>query len=219
MTGAATGRSKIRQSRLIGEFIDRTLDPLAARHGFSESSLLLRWEAIVGARVAAICEPVKLQWPPRAKRRAADENQTGAKRRAADENQTGAKNRAADENRAGAKNRAADENRAGAKNRAAEKEDEPATLALRVEPGFGLDIQHMSAAIIERVNTHLGWRCVAKITMKQEPLAPRRVRPAKPPVDLAARRQAEAATEGVADERLRAALVTLGERALAKPAR
>ncbi|WP_166140951.1 DUF721 domain-containing protein [Methylosinus sp. RM1] len=207
MTGAATGRSKFRQSRLIGEFIDKTLDPLAVRHGFSESSLLLRWEAIVGARVAAICEPVKLQWPPRAKNRAADENQTGAKNRAADENQTGAKNRVTDENRA------------GAKNRAAEKEDEPATLALRVEPGFGLDIQHMSAAIIERVNTHLGWRCVAKVTMKQEPLAPRRVRPAKPPVDLAARRQAEAATEGVADERLRAALVTLGERALAKPAR
>ncbi|BBU60068.1 hypothetical protein MSC49_00030 [Methylosinus sp. C49] len=195
MTDAATGRSKSRRSRLLGEFLDKTLDPLAARQGFSESSLLLRWEAIVGARVAAICEPVKLQWPPRAKRRAADENQAGAKRRAADENQ------------------------AGAKNRGAEQKDEPATLALRVEPGFGLDIQHMSAAIIERVNTHLGWRCVAKITMKQEPLAPRRARPTKPPIDLVARRRAEAVTEGVADERLRAALVALGERALAKPAR
>ncbi|WP_018266784.1 DUF721 domain-containing protein [Methylosinus sp. LW4] len=183
MTDAAAGRSKMRRSRLLGEFVDKTLDPLAARQGFSESSLLLRWEAIVGARVAAICEPVKLQWPPRAKKRAADENQ------------------------------------AGAKSRAAEKTDEPAILALHVEPGFGLDIQHMSAAIIERVNTHLGWRCVAKITMKQEPLAPRRVRPTKPPVDLAARRQAEAVTEGVADERLRAALVALGERALAKPTR
>ncbi|MBG0809006.1 DUF721 domain-containing protein [Methylosinus sp. H3A] len=170
MAGPATGRSKSRQSRSLGEFVDKALDPLAARQGFSESSLLLRWEAIVGARVAAICEPMKLQWPPRAK------------------------------------------------NRPAEKKDEPATLALRVEPGFGLDIQHMSAAIIERVNTHLGWRCVAKVTMKQEPLLPRRVRPAKPPVDLAARRQAEAVTEGVADERLRAALVALGERALAKPA-
>ncbi|CAN2535463.1 hypothetical+protein [Methylocapsa aurea] len=170
MAGPATGRSKSRQSRSLGEFVDKALDPLAARQGFSESSLLLRWEAIVGARVAAICEPMKLQWPPRAK------------------------------------------------NRPAEKKDEPATLALRVEPGFGLDIQHMSAAIIERVNTHLGWRCVAKVTMKQESLLPRRARPTKPPVDLAARREAEAVTEGVADERLRAALVALGERALAKPA-
>jgi len=171
MTGPAARRSKSRQSRPLGEFVDKTLDPLAARQGFGETSLLLRWEAIVGARVAAICEPMKLQWPPRAK------------------------------------------------NRPAEKKDEPATLALRVEPGFGLDIQHMSAAIMERVNTHLGWRCVAKVTMKQEPLLPRRVvRPTKPPVDLAARRQAEAVTEGVADERLRAALVALGERALAKPA-
>ncbi|WP_159730340.1 DUF721 domain-containing protein [Methylosinus sp. Ce-a6] len=168
MTGTATGRSKSRQSRPLGEFVDKALGPLAARQGFGESSLLLRWEAIVGARVAAICEPMKLQWPPRAK------------------------------------------------NRPAEKSEEPATLALRVEPGFGLDIQHMSAAIIERVNAHLGWRCVAKVTMRQEPLAPRRARPARPPADLAARSRAEAATEGVADERLRAALVALGERALAR---
>lgn len=171
MAEARKSRSKDRVSRPLAELIGRTLDPLVSRQGFSESSLLLRWEAVMGARVAAICEPVRLQWPPRAK------------------------------------------------NRAPEKKDEPATLVLRVEPGFGLDIQHMSATIIDRVNTHLGWRCVARVTMRQEPLTAKRRPARKPaPVDAAARARAAAATEGVTNEALRAALIALGERALAKPA-
>jgi hypothetical protein len=156
-------------SRALGELVDRALDPLAARQGFSEAALLLRWEAIVGARLAAICEPVKLQWPPRAK------------------------------------------------NRPAEKKEEPATLVLRVEPGFGLDIQHMSATLLDRVNTHLGWRCVARLSLRQEPLAGRRRAPRRArPIDAAARERAAAATEGVTDEALRAALMALGELALGR---
>jgi hypothetical protein len=158
---------KYRGSRPLGELVDRALDPLAARQGFGESALILRWEAIVGARLAAVCEPVKLQWPPRAK------------------------------------------------NRPAEKKDEPATLILRVEPGFGLDVQHMTGTILDRVNTHLGWRCVARLTMRQEPLATRRRAPRRAEaVDAATRERAAAATRGVADEALRAALTRLGERAL-----
>jgi hypothetical protein len=158
---------KYRGSRTLGELVDRAIDPLAARQGFGEAALILRWEAVVGARLAAICEPIKLQWPPRAK------------------------------------------------NRAAEKKDEPATLILRVEPGFSLDIQHMNGSILDRVNTHLGWRCVARLTMRQERLTARRKAPrSAPPVDAATRARAAAATEGVADEALRAALTRLGEQAL-----
>lgn len=163
------GKDKHKWSRPLGELVDRALDPLAARQGFGEAALLLRWDAIVGARIAGICEPVKLQWPPRAK------------------------------------------------NRPAEKKEEPATLVLRVEPGFGLDVQHMGATIIDRVNTHLGWRCVARLTMRQEPLAGRRRPPRRPrPIDTAARERAAAATQGVTDDALRAALVALGELALGR---
>jgi hypothetical protein len=163
------GREKHRGSRLLGELVDRALDPLAAKRGFGESALLLRWEAVVGARLSAICEPVKLQWPPRPK------------------------------------------------SKPAEKKDEPATLVLRVEPGFGLDVQHMTGTILDRVNTHLGWRCVARLTMRQEPLAGRRRAPRRAPqIDAAARAQAAATTAGVDDEALRAALTRLGERALAR---
>jgi len=159
-------------SRPLAELVNRALDPLIARQGFGEATLLTQWDMIVGARIGALCQPMRLNWPPRPK------------------------------------------------NGAPETGQQPATLALRVEPGFGLDIQHMSGAIIERVNTHLGWRCVAKLAIRQEPLqraAPTRRR--APPNDPAARARAEQTAQGVENEALRAALVTLGERVLSQKAR
>lgn len=164
-TGRPSPREK-RASRALGDLVNRALDPLVARQGFSESSLLMQWEAIMGARIAALCQPVRLQWPPRPK------------------------------------------------TRSPEKKEEPATLVLRVEPGFGLDVQHMSSTLIERVNTHLGWRCVGRLSIRQEPLAAKTARRA-PLQNPAARAKAAAAAEGVEDDALREALIGLGERALA----
>ena len=73
----------------------------------------------------------------------------------------------------------------------------PATLVLRVESAFALEAQHNASVIIDRVNAHLGWRCVDKIAFRQGPLpardasaAPRRSLPwrlkpprAKPPLE------------------------------------
>ncbi len=163
-------------SKPLAELVNRALDPLIARRGFGEATLLTQWDMIVGARIGALCQPMRLNWPPRPKN--------------------------------------------GTKNGAPDAGQQPATLALRVEPGFGLDIQHMSGAIIERVNTHLGWRCVAKLAIRQEPLhraAPKA--PRAPPSDPAARTRAEQTTQGVENEALRAALNTLGERVLAAKAR
>ena len=47
---------------------------------------------------------------------------------------------------------------------------QPATLILRVEGAFALEAQHSVAAIIERVNAHLGWRCIGKVAFRQGPL-------------------------------------------------
>lgn len=170
MTTPPKPRGKKLFSRPLSEIVNRALDPLAAKQGFGEASLLLRWEEIAGARIAALCQPIRLQWPARGKQRPPG------------------------------------------------KPQEAATLALRVEPGFGLDIQHMSAALIDRVNQHLGWRCVVKLTIKQEPLR-RKAAPARrrPPGDAAARAKAAEAAQGVTDEGLRRALIALGERAMAKP--
>ena len=158
------------QALRLAELVNRALDPLIAKQGFGETAVLTQWEAIVGARLAAICEPTRLNWPPRPKKPTA------------------------------------------------ETPAQAATLMLRVEPGFGLDVQHLSGALIDRVNTHLGWRCIARVAIRQEPL--RRVaqkrRRETPPPHPALRARAEAATEGIADEGLRRALTTLGERTLAQ---
>lgn len=162
-------RSRGVWARPLAEYVLREIDPLVARQGFGETSLLMRWREIVGARVAEICQPMKLQWPPRAKRPAP------------------------------------------------ERPQEPATLVLRVSPGFGLEAQHMSSIIVDRVNAHLGWRCVGRLALRQEELREDSpvVKAATPfAPDPEARARAQAATEGVKEEALRAALVRLGEQAL-----
>jgi hypothetical protein len=52
--------------RPLADLIGAAVDPVLAKQGFGESSLILHWDDIVGERVAACSEPIKLQWPPRA---------------------------------------------------------------------------------------------------------------------------------------------------------
>lgn len=163
-------------ARPLADYALRQIDPLVAKQGFGQSALILRWPEIVGERIAALCAPERLQWPPRPRRKTDDAKSSSS---------------------------------------------EPATLVLRVEPGFGLDIQHMTPAIIDRINAHLGWRCVSRIVQRQEttPLSPRAMRrpsqprPAPPP-DPAARARAETVVSGIADPTLQAVLLRLGENAL-----
>src|ERR671917_746797 len=54
---------------------------------------------------------------------------------------------------------------------------EPATIVIRVESAFALDMQHLAPLVIERVNAHYGWRCVGRIVLKQGPV--RREAPAR----------------------------------------
>ena len=164
-------RGKGQWARPLGEFVLREINPLVAKQGFGEASLLMQWREIVGARIADVCAPERLQWPTAARKPLAD------------------------------------------------KAPASATLILRVEPGFGLDIQHVAPTIVDRVNAHLGWRCVAKVSLRQQPLARHAINAPQRNArfDPIARARAEAATEGVADDRLRAALVRLGEKALSGP--
>lgn len=157
------------RARHLADFLPATLDPLVAKLGMSQATLVLDWAEIVGARIASLSEPARLRWPPR-----------GPK---------------------------SDPTRA----------TEPATLQLRVAPGFGLEIQHLAPVIIERVNAHLGWRCVGKVALRQEPFRPRQAAARRPPpADPRARVEAEALAEGIEDEALRAALVRLGAAALSQ---
>jgi hypothetical protein len=94
----------------------------------------------------------------------------------------------------------------------------PATLILRLDGAFAVEAQHLSRLIVERVNAHLGWRCVGKAAFRQGPLpevpAPRRV---KPPSEAAVARARE--TAQVEDEGLREALTRLGARVFDRAAK
>lgn len=156
-------------ARPLADYLPDALDPLVAKLGMSQATLVLDWAEIVGERIAAVCEPARLRWPPR-----------------------------------------------GPKSDPTKGSD-PATLVLRVAPGMALEIQHLAPVLIERVNAHLGWRCVGKIALRQEPLQQRRRRPAKQrQPGPAARAEAERLAAGIEDEGLRAALARLGAAALAE---
>ncbi len=91
----------------------------------------------------------------------------------------------------------------------------PATLVVRVDGAFALELQHLAPLLIERINAHLGWRCIGKLALRQAPLAGRPARAAPvPPPKPAAVAAAQGLTGGIEDEALRDALVRLGARAL-----
>src|SRR5579883_839378 len=143
---------KKRWATPLGDFVGPLVEPVLAKQGFSEASLVGSWTEIVGEMIAAGCRPIKLQWPPRPAKRDP------------------------------------------------ETPIEPATLVLRVAGGFALEAQHCAALIIERVNAHLGWRCVGKIAFRQGPVEPgprRKGPPAAPSAEaLTQAREAAAAIEG-----------------------
>jgi hypothetical protein len=96
-----------------------------------------------------------------------------------------------------------------------ERRFEPATLIVRVESGFALELQHSAALVIERINTHLGFACVGRISLKQGPLARRRTqRPPHHPPTEAAFAAAAACVGDIGEEPLRQALLRLGARIL-----
>lgn len=87
---------------------------------------------------------------------------------------------------------------------------EPATLVLRVEGPAALEIQHMSAVILERVNRFFGWQAIGRIALRQAPLH-RRERPrVPPPPDPAAVSRIAASLPAATDDDLRQALARLG---------
>ena len=93
---------------------------------------------------------------------------------------------------------------------AGEEPPEPATLVLRVEGPVAIEIQHLSAVILERVNRFFGWQAIGRLALRQAPL--RRREPVTPPAvpdPEAAARIAEGLSE-VEDEDLRQALARLG---------
>jgi hypothetical protein len=86
----------------------------------------------------------------------------------------------------------------------------PGALIVRVETGFALELQHLSGVVIERVNAHLGWRCVDRLLLKQGPLERRKPPPSRAPPHPAMAKAAAALVGTIVDDGLREALTRLG---------
>ena len=94
--------------------------------------------------------------------------------------------------------------------RADDETAEPATLVLRVEGPAALEIQHLSAVILERTNRFFGWQAIGRIALRQAPLR-RRERPTPPPPpDPAEAARIAEGLPAIEDENLRQALARLG---------
>ena len=53
----------------LGDFVAPLVEPVLAKQGFGEASLIASWPEIVGETIGKRCRPIKLQWPPRPQKR------------------------------------------------------------------------------------------------------------------------------------------------------
>jgi hypothetical protein len=152
----------------LADFVDLCLDKAMAAAGFANADVLVSWPDIVGERLAAYSQPIKMDWPRRG---------TAAPK--------------------------------GGR-------PEPASLVVRVEGAFAIELQHQAPVIVERVNAYYGWRCVGRLVLKQGPV--RRTPPEGVPsfeLDAAEAGRVAAATGPIVDEPLKEALGRLGTAVLA----
>jgi hypothetical protein len=91
-----------------------------------------------------------------------------------------------------------------------EEPPEPATLVLRVEGPAALEIQHLSAVILERVNRFFGWHAIGRLALRQAPLHRREPPSPPPPPDPEATARIAASLPSIEDDDLRQALARLG---------
>lgn len=146
----------------IADLIQGSLGPALAAQGFAAADIVVAWTDLVGERLGAVTQPLRIDWPRRP--RDADPDARPA----------------------------------------------PATLVVRVESAFALELQHLAPVVIERVNAYYGWRCIGRLALRQGPVRRPAPRPPAPVVDEADARRVAAAVTDVADEPLRAALDRLG---------
>ena len=86
---------------------------------------------------------------------------------------------------------------------------EPGTLVLRVEGPAAIEIQHLSGIILQRVNRFFGWQAIARIAIRQAPVARRRKKEHRK-IDEKAAEDVEKSLGTIEDDALRQALGRLG---------
>jgi hypothetical protein len=85
------------------------------------------------------------------------------------------------------------------------------TLVIRATPGRGLDLQHETPRIIDRINSFYGYPAISAVRIMQAPLGPKKPsRVAAPELDPGQAKALEDRLAAVADPALKTALRRLG---------
>jgi len=155
----------MKRPRPLAELVDATIAPVLAQQGFASSDIVASWPELVGERLAAKCEPLKINWPRKT---------------------------------------------------SSAVEAEPATLVIKVESAFALDLQHLSPVLIERVNARYGWKAIGKVLLKQGPVRKTSVPAPLPPPAPEFVAKARTKVGSLADPALEESLVRLGAGILAR---
>jgi hypothetical protein len=85
------------------------------------------------------------------------------------------------------------------------------TLVIRVVPGRGLDLQHETPQIIDRINSFYGYSAIASVRITQGTISRRPPHPAPRELGPDQAKALEARLEAVADPDLKEALRRLGQ--------
>lgn len=86
------------------------------------------------------------------------------------------------------------------------------TLVIRVAPGRGLDLQHETPQIIDRINSFYGYSAISAVRIMQGTLSGKKAtRPTAPELGPEQAKALEARIEAVADPDLKEALRRLGK--------
>lgn len=145
----------------LADYVEPCIGRAIAAQGFTGADIVVSWPDVVGERLGAVSQPIKVEWPRRAR---------GER----------------------------------------DAPPQPATLVVRVEGAFALELQHLAPLLMERVNAVYGWRCIGRIVLKQGPLRRPSPKPPERRIGEAESRRVADATAPVADESLRSALQRLG---------
>jgi hypothetical protein len=89
---------------------------------------------------------------------------------------------------------------------------EAATLHVRVAPGAGPELQHLTPLVLERIAAYFGWRAVDRLRLVQAPLAAPAPAGRPSPAALTAEQESalDSTVAAAGDDRLKQALRRLG---------
>jgi hypothetical protein len=173
----------------VGSFVPGLTKKAFEKYGFSATTLITDWPAIVGPDFARCTAPERLKWPRNVDRGEDDDARPMSNGDAPGLAQDLAQGLTQDLAQGLAATQGPGNGRGGRRQsrHGQLKGRLGATLVLRVEGAHALDVQYRARQIIERINGYFGYAAVAALRVIQAPVHARAQAPGLTPAPLSAR--------------------------------